>query len=161
VSAVRRLDHVAIAVRDTEAALRTFRDHLGLRVVHCEELDDPGVRLTYLDLGNCYLQLVEPLQAESDLGRWIEEHGEGLHHLCFATDDPRQTAADLGPPGAPAPVLGRGRGRTSAFVPGDPPHGVRLECTEFWYEEDVVRRPGWLPGGTGGDAYNVVRHPIA
>lgn len=137
VSLVRRLDHVAVAVRDTDAALRTFRDRIGLPVVHSERLDPPGVRLTYLDLGNCYLQLVEPLRPDSELARWLEEHGEGLHHLCFGVDDPLAAAAALAPAGAPAPMPGRGRGRVSVFVPGQPRHGVALECTEFRAEEDA------------------------
>ncbi len=134
---VRRLDHVAVAVRDTEVALGTFRDRMGLEVVHTERLDPPGVRLTYLDLGNCYLQLVEPLRPDLELARWLEEHGEGLHHVCFGVDDPLAAAAALAPAGAPAPTPGRGRGRVSSFVPGQPPHGVRLECTEFRPEEDA------------------------
>jgi methylmalonyl-CoA/ethylmalonyl-CoA epimerase len=138
-TAIRRLDHVAIVVRDTEAALRTFGARLGLGVAKSELLGQPHVRLTYLDVGNSYLQLVEPLGQELELARWLEEHGEGLHHVCFAVDDPLVAAAALAPPGAPAPSAGGGRGRVSVFVPGDPPHGVRLECTEFRYDEDVRR----------------------
>jgi methylmalonyl-CoA/ethylmalonyl-CoA epimerase len=141
---VRRLDHVAIAVRDTDEALRTFRDRVGLDVVRSEVLEQPHVRLTYLDAGNAYLQLVEPLDPQLDLARWIEEHGEGLHHVCFGADDPVEAAAALAPNGAPPPVRQSGRGRVSAFVPGEPAHGVRLESTEFHYEEDVGRVAGWL-----------------
>jgi methylmalonyl-CoA/ethylmalonyl-CoA epimerase len=141
---IRRLDHVAVVVRDTEAALKTFRDRLGLRVAHSEVQEEARVRLTYLDCGNAFLQLVEPLDADTTLGRWREEHGEGLHHLAFGVDDPLAAAAALAPDGAPAPVAGGGRGRVSSFVPGDPPHGVPLECTDFVYEEDVEQSPGWL-----------------
>ena len=143
---LRRLDHVAVAVRDTEAALVYFRDGLGLTVMHAEEVESPHVRLTYLDGGNALLQLVEPLDSELDLARWIEEHGEGIHHVCFGVDDPLAAAAERAPKGAPAPVAGSGRGRVSAFVPGAAAHGVRIECTEFRYEDDVERTPGWLPG---------------
>ncbi|HZT53955.1 MAG TPA: VOC family protein [Gaiellaceae bacterium] len=143
---VRRLDHVAVAVRDTEEALRTFCNRLGLRVVHSEELVSPPVRLTYLDCGNAYLQLVQPLDRDAELARWIDEHGEGLHHLCFGVDDALAGASALAPAGAPPPARGSGRGRPSAFVPGDPPHGVRLECTDFSRHEDVDESPGWLPG---------------
>ena len=141
---IRRLDHVAVAVRDTEQALRHFRDRLGLRVTYSEELETPRVRLTYLDAGNAYVQLVEPLGLDLDLARWIDEHGEGLHHVCFGVDDPLTAAGELAPEGAPAPAAGSGRGRISSFVPGDLPSGVRIECTEFRYEEDVERTSGWL-----------------
>jgi methylmalonyl-CoA/ethylmalonyl-CoA epimerase len=131
VTSIRRLDHVAVVVRDTDAALRTFSDRLGLPVAHSETQDEAGVRLTYLDCGNVYLQLVEPTDPDHELARWLDEHGEGLHHICFGVDDALAAAAELAPDGAPAPVAGSGRGRLSSFVPGDPPHGVRLECTEL------------------------------
>jgi methylmalonyl-CoA/ethylmalonyl-CoA epimerase len=141
---IRRLDHVAIAVWDTETALRHFRDRLGLRVVHREELDRPRLRLTYLDAGNALLQLVEPLDDESDIARSLEENGEGLHHICFGVDDAVEAADSLAADDGEA-VIGTGRGRVSAFVPGAPVHGVRVECTEFQPREDVEETPGWLP----------------
>jgi methylmalonyl-CoA/ethylmalonyl-CoA epimerase len=142
VTLLRRLDHVAIAVRDTGAALRYFRDRLGLRVAHSEEIAAPPVRLTYLDCGNAYVQLVEPLDRETPIARFLDEHGEGLHHVCFGVDDPLAAAAALAEEGAPPPVRGSGRGRVSSFVPGENPLGVRLECTEFRRDEDVERTPG-------------------
>jgi methylmalonyl-CoA/ethylmalonyl-CoA epimerase len=142
---LRRLDHVAVAVRDTDEALLYFRDRLGLAVARSEEIETPHVRLTYLDAGNAYIQLVEPLEPELELARSIEEHGEGLHHVCFGVDDVPSAVRELAPDGAPPQAMGSGRGRTSAFIPGDPPHGVRLECTEFRRRDDVDETPGWLP----------------
>lgn len=141
---IRRLDHVAVAVRDTDQALLHFRDRLGLRVVLSEEIPVPPVRLTYLHAGNAFLQLVEPLDPEIELARFLDERGEGLHHVCFGVDDPLEAAVELAPPGGPAPVRGSGRGRVSSFVPGGPVHGVRIECTEFRHGEDVDAEPGWL-----------------
>jgi methylmalonyl-CoA/ethylmalonyl-CoA epimerase len=144
VTPIRRLDHVAIAVRDTEQALLHFRDRLGLRVVLSEEIPVPPVRLTYLHAGNAFLQLVEPLDPGIELARHLHEHGEGLHHLCFGVDEPLEAAAGLAAPDAGPPTRGSGRGRVSSFVPGGPVHGVRIECTEFRREEDVEQVPGWL-----------------
>ncbi len=86
-SAIRRLDHVAIAVRDSVRAAADFEERLGIRAVHSEELAQPPVRLTYLDAGNCFIQLVEPLSADAELAAWLDAHGEGLHHVCFGVDD--------------------------------------------------------------------------
>lgn len=125
-----RLDHVAIAVRDTEASLRFFRDELGLPVVAVDEPPPPAppVRLTYLGAGETLLQLVEPLDDDSPLAAWLAEHGEGLHHLCFGTSDVtaeiRRLAGDL------PVVVGSGRGLPAAFLPGALPHGVRIEFTQ-------------------------------
>ena len=140
---LRRLDHVAVAVRDTDESLRYFRDRLGLQVVSAEELESPHVRLTYLDAGNAYIQLIEPLDRNADLSGWLDEHGEGVHHLCFGVDDVLAAARELAA-GGEAPKAGSGRGRVSAFVPGASAHGLRLECTEFRRDEDVDGNAGWL-----------------
>src|SRR5579871_6487385 len=78
-----RLDHIAVVVEDTDAALSFYRDTLGLPVLFSEVLDEQGVRLTHLDLGNTQLQLVQPLIPEHPLRNVLRTHGEGLHHLCF------------------------------------------------------------------------------
>jgi methylmalonyl-CoA/ethylmalonyl-CoA epimerase len=139
-SPIRRLDHVAVLVCDTDAALKYFAEKLGLPLVLTEDVPSAGVRLTYLDCGNTYLQLVEPLSGESELGRHLEAHGEGLHHLCFAVDDVVEGARSLADGSAEAPKLGSGRGRVSAFVPGPSHHGVRIECTEFHGEDGTSER---------------------
>lgn len=143
-SPVRRLDHIAIAVRDTDRAAADLSERLGLREVHREDRSQPPIRLTYLDAGNCFVQLMEPLAADGELARWIDEHGEGVHHVCFGVDDVAASVAEIGRTDTPA-QLGGGRGRPSAFVP-DRVHGVRIECTRFVYEEDVVATEGWLQG---------------
>lgn len=141
---LRRLDHVAIAVKDTEAALAYFSGRLGLRVVWAEERSEPRVRLTYVDAGNALIQLVEPLEGGNPVAQFLDVHGEGLHHICFGVDDVAQAVAALAADSAEPAAVGGGRGRLSAFVPGEAPHGVRIECTEFSLAEDVEQSPGWL-----------------
>lgn len=143
-SVLRRLDHVAVLVHSTDDALRFYRDRLGLVVHSSEEISSPHVRLTYLDAGNAFVQLVEPLEGESNLAEWLREHGEGLHHICFGVDDVAEAVATLSDDGGPV-TLGTGRGRVSGFVATNHGHGVRIECTEFDRTLDVERVPGWLP----------------
>ena len=140
---IRRLDHVAVLVRDTEAALRFYTGRLGLAVSSSEELSAPPVRLTYLDAGNAYVQLVEPLDPSSPLHAWLDEHGEGLHHICFGVDDVPAAVAELSDPDSPV-TLGSGRGRVSSFVTASDSHGVRIECTEFRRSTDVDESAGML-----------------
>jgi methylmalonyl-CoA/ethylmalonyl-CoA epimerase len=141
---IRRLDHVAVAVADTERALTHFRDSMGLRVAAVDEPPEVPVRLTYLDLGNTWLQLVEPLDPHHALAAWLAEHGEGLHHICFGVDDVVEELQRLSPTGLPLPPLGSGRGRPAGFPAGDPPHGVRIECTVFDRRADVDETRGML-----------------
>jgi methylmalonyl-CoA/ethylmalonyl-CoA epimerase len=127
---LRRLDHVAIAVHSPEAAIEYLSGRLGLGVVHVEELDDPPVRLTYLDAGNAFIQLVSPRVDDCDLARWLAEHGPGLHHICFGVDDVEEAVAFLSDGELPRPKLSRGRGRPSAFLAVDAPIGnMMIECT--------------------------------
>jgi methylmalonyl-CoA/ethylmalonyl-CoA epimerase len=147
--AIRRLDHVAIAVRDTSAALQYFRDRLQLRVVSSEELATSKVRLTHLDCGNALLQLVEPLTSDTEVASFIRERGEGIHHICFGVDDPSRTVRTLVDDGSTSLGLGSGRGRVTLFIPGVLPHGVRLELIEFRLDEDVRNNTGWLTDSNG------------
>ena len=126
---LQRLDHVAVAVEDTDRALEYFCGRLGLEVASSEEISTPHVRLTYIDAGPVFIQLVEPLDDASPIAAFVAEHGEGLHHIAFAVEDVPGTAAELADPGAPDVTVGSGRGKPSAFVPGDPHHGVRVEVT--------------------------------
>ncbi len=103
------------------------------------------MRLTYVDAGNAYLQLIEPLDDASAIAGWLEEHGEGLHHVCFGVDDVEEAVSAMSEPGADV-VLGNGRGRVSSFVSTRSSHGVRIECTQFDRQEDVDATPGWLAG---------------
>jgi len=125
----RRLDHVAVAVADTDRALEYFSGRLGLKIASSEVIEVPHVRLTYLDAASIFIQLVEPLDDASPVATYLAEHGEGLHHIAFAVEDVPATAAELADPSAPEVTVGSGRGKPSAFVPGAPHHGVRVEVT--------------------------------
>ncbi|KLU03728.1 Methylmalonyl-CoA epimerase [Rhodopirellula islandica] len=91
----KKLDHIAIVVRDTDEALAFYRDQLGLPVVVDEYIQSGNVRLTHLDMGNLHLQLVQPLTDDHPLMDHLNQNGEGLHHLCFETTDVGQTFAEL------------------------------------------------------------------
>lgn len=125
----RRLDHVALVVRDTEVALEYFNGTLGMSVVDTEELEVPPVRLTFLDAGAVTLQLVEPLSGNVALTRYLAEHGEGLHHVCFEVDDLIPSVRQLSGGEDPELVIDGSRTR-SAFVPNRNEHGLLIELTQ-------------------------------
>jgi methylmalonyl-CoA/ethylmalonyl-CoA epimerase len=130
-SVFRSLDHVAIVVPDTEAALQIWRDRVGLKVLHSEVVNNGALRLTHLDLGNTHLQLVQPLQADHPLQAWVAKNGAGLHHLCFRVDDVGQAFVELPKenlPVAAAPHQGT-QGKRALFLDKSATQNVQLEVT--------------------------------
>src|SRR6185436_18335443 len=95
------LDHLAIVVPDTEAALKLWRDTFGFPVLFSEAVNDGTVQLTHLDLGNTHLQLVQPLAPDHPLHAWLAKNGPGLHHLCLRVDDVGQAFVELPQGGLP------------------------------------------------------------
>ncbi len=77
-----RLDHLGIAVRSIAAA-RGFYEMLGLRVSHEETVEHEKVRTAMLPLGETRIELLEPTEEESVVGRFLERRGEGLHHIAL------------------------------------------------------------------------------
>jgi methylmalonyl-CoA epimerase len=85
---IRRIDHVAIAVRDLERAKHFFIDCLGGKELFCAPFDDQGYRWTTLELGSsCFVELLDPLNTDGFVHRFIEKRGEGPHHITIQVDD--------------------------------------------------------------------------
>ncbi|WBU37088.1 VOC family protein [Homoserinibacter sp. YIM 151385] len=124
---MRAIDHVAVAVRDADSAMRYYLDVLGLELVGDEVAEDPGVRLVYLAAGPDRVQLVQPLRP-GPVQTWIEERGEGLHHVCFEVGDIPAVLGGI-PGQAERPVFRGGRGRRACFL-AETPTGVNIELTE-------------------------------
>jgi len=84
---IRRVHHVAAVVQDLEAGYAIWRDALGLPLVRETELADQGIRAALLAAGSCEIELLEPIRPDTGVARFRESRGEGLHHLCFESDD--------------------------------------------------------------------------
>jgi len=84
---LRKIHHVGIVVRSLDEAYAFYRDTLGLHV-HAEAVvEDQGVRAALLTIGNSEIELLEPINANGGVAKFLERRGEGLHHICFETDD--------------------------------------------------------------------------
>jgi methylmalonyl-CoA/ethylmalonyl-CoA epimerase len=84
---IQKVHHVGIAVGDLEAALRFYRDLLGLPVHKQAVVEEQGVRAALLTVGESEIELLEPTGPDTPVGRFLARRGQGLHHLCFQTDD--------------------------------------------------------------------------
>ncbi|PYN11530.1 MAG: methylmalonyl-CoA epimerase [Candidatus Rokuibacteriota bacterium] len=92
---MRRIHHVGIIVKRLEDAYRFYRDTLGLPLVKEATLPDQRVRAALLAAGESEVELIEPLDDTSGVGRFLAKRGEGLHHLCFDTPDIAKTLTAL------------------------------------------------------------------
>ena len=92
---MRRIHHVGIVVNRLEDAYRFYRDTLGLPLIKEATIPDQHVRAALLGAGESEIELLEPLDATSGVGRFLARRGEGLHHLCFDTPDIVKTLTSL------------------------------------------------------------------
>jgi methylmalonyl-CoA/ethylmalonyl-CoA epimerase len=84
---IKKINHVAIVVQDIDEALGFWRDQLGLELDHIEEVPSQASKVAFMPVGGSEVELVQPTDPESGLGKYLEKRGEGLHHLCIEVDD--------------------------------------------------------------------------
>ena len=82
-----KIDHLGIAVRSISDSLSFYRETLGLDLAGSETVEDQGVTVALLPVGESRIELLEPLSEETPVGRFIARRGEGLHHICYEVDD--------------------------------------------------------------------------
>jgi methylmalonyl-CoA/ethylmalonyl-CoA epimerase len=101
VAMIGRLNHVAIAVRDMQAAAAVYRDTLGATVSEAVPQPDHGVSTIFITLPNTKIELLEPLGANSPIAKFLERNAEGgVHHICYEVDDIEAASKQLVAKGA-------------------------------------------------------------
>lgn len=89
VQGIGRIDHIAIVVRDIETSLHFYRDILGIYPSVIQDVPAEGVRIAFLPMGGpagAKIELVQPLDMTNGVGRFLEKHGEGQHHICLEVE---------------------------------------------------------------------------
>lgn len=130
---IHGLDHLGIAVRSLEARLPFWADALALEVAGIETVESEGVKVALLPVGRSRIELLEPTSKDSPVGRFVERHGEGIHHVTLVVDDldealARMRAAKVDIVGqAPRPGA---QGRRVAFLHPASTGGVLVELVE-------------------------------
>ncbi len=82
-----KLNHIAILVEQIEDALPFWRDALGLTLSKVEEVPAEKARVAFLPVGESEIELVQPTDPETGLGRYLAKNGGGLHHICLEVPD--------------------------------------------------------------------------
>ena len=84
---VSHIEHVGIAVKDLQEAIKYYEEVLGLKCYAIEEVADQKVKTAFFMVGQTKLELLEATSEESPVAKFIEKKGEGIHHLAFAVND--------------------------------------------------------------------------
>ncbi|MGE0680741.1 MAG: methylmalonyl-CoA epimerase [Candidatus Binatia bacterium] len=84
---IKKIHHIGIVVRNIEEAFGFYKDTLGLPLGKMATIQDQGVRAALLPIGESEIELLEPVNPDSGVARFLEKKGGGLHHLCFETDN--------------------------------------------------------------------------
>lgn len=110
---IGKLNHVAIAVPDLEAAAAVYRDSLGAQLSEPLELPEHGVVTIFVELPNTKIELLHPLGENSPIAKFLENNPSGgMHHICYEVDDIAAAATKLQESGAR--ILGDGKPKIGA-----------------------------------------------
>lgn len=90
-----RINHIAILVEDIEKALPFWQDALGLKLSELEEVEAEKARVAFFPTGESKIELVQPTDPETGLGRYLSKHGGGIHHICLEVPDIESSLARL------------------------------------------------------------------
>ena len=127
------LEHVGIAVEDIDAALRFYRDALGLEIEPPEEVPSQGVRVHFVRVGGPALELLEATAEGSPVAKFVGRRGPGLHHITLRVDDLAAALAQLKARGVrlidETPRQGA-HGALVAFIHPSAADGVLIELTQ-------------------------------
>lgn len=130
---ITRIDHIGIAVESIKESLAFFEDALGVKLDRVETEEGGKTNVAFLPVGKSDVELVEPQDRESGLGKFLAKRGEGIHHICFQVDDINAALARLKDHGAQlideSPRT-NGQGNRYAFIHPKSAHGVLIELYE-------------------------------
>lgn len=84
---LKKIHHVGVVVPDLERAMALWRDLLGLHLTKSAVIQDQGVKAALLKVGESEIELLEPLNPDNGVGKFLARRGGGLHHVCFESDD--------------------------------------------------------------------------
>ena len=128
-----KIDHIGITTKRLEDGLAVWRDALGLQLDGTEEVAEQGVRIAMLQVGDTHIELLEPLNPDSPVGKFLAKRGPGIHHIAVEVPDIEAALAELKNKGArlidETPRVGAG-GCLVAFVHPSTTNGVLLELVQ-------------------------------
>jgi methylmalonyl-CoA/ethylmalonyl-CoA epimerase len=131
---IKRINHIAIVVDDIDRALSFWRDALGLKLDHIEDIPEQESMVAFLPTGESEVELVQPTSEDSGVARYLQKRGPGMHHICFEVEDIQASLEQLKGKGVrlinETPMTGAG-GKKMAFIHPESAYGVLVELYEL------------------------------
>jgi methylmalonyl-CoA epimerase len=128
-----KIDHIGFAVNSLVEAVKVYQDAIGLEVSGYDQVDEQGVRVAMLNIGESRIELLEATGPDSPIQKFLNRRGEGIHHVAVTVDDIEKTLERLKAAGVrlvdSEPRRGAHNTRT-AFIHPSSTHGVLLELVE-------------------------------
>jgi methylmalonyl-CoA/ethylmalonyl-CoA epimerase len=129
-SIAKKIDHVAIAVKDLDAAVKTFTGNFGFPIERMGDVPQLNIRRAFLTIGDAWLEIFQPTSAANPAAKFIAERGEGMYILSLEVDDLNAAADALGKKGIKVTVQEIANGPRLGFISPKATHGVLLQLIE-------------------------------
>lgn len=128
-----KIDHIGIAVKSLAEAVKVYEQAVGLSLAGYDEVEEQGVKVAMLDIGESRIELVEPTRPDSPIEKFMAKQGEGIHHIAVRVENIEEALARLKASGVRLidETARRGAHNTRiAFVHPASTHGVLMELVE-------------------------------
>ncbi|MFA4885805.1 MAG: methylmalonyl-CoA epimerase [Desulfotomaculaceae bacterium] len=130
---IKKIDHIGIAVKDLDVALKFWEGQLGLKSIETEVVEEQKVKVAFLPTGESEIELLESTSPDGPIAKYIEKNGEGIQHIAFRVDNLEQRLAELKEKGVrlidEKPRRGAG-GAKIAFLHPKSTFGILVELSE-------------------------------
>ena len=126
----KRIDHIAIAVKDLDAAVATYQHNFGLEKVRGGEVPALGIRNAFLQLGDAQIEFITPLAEQGPVADFLAKQDGGMYLLALEVDNLDEAIATLQHQGTRVQVVTGSTGQRLAFVSPRATHGVLLQLLE-------------------------------
>ncbi len=130
---IDKIAHIGIAVNNIDEHLKFYRDILGMKVGERTKVPEQGVEVIFLETGDTKIELLQPLDENANINKFLQKRGEGIHHICLEVDDIEAALHELEERGielidqTPRPGAG---GCMVAFIHPRSAGGVLIELEE-------------------------------
>lgn len=92
---VNKLDHIGIAVKDLQATLKFYEETLGLKSTGIEVVEEQKVRVAFLPIGDTEVELLESIEEDGPIAKFIAKNGEGIQHMAYRVDNIEEAIAEM------------------------------------------------------------------